>query len=124
VQKGRVIASHEERDGVREITPREKVQVDGPGWLAARCISKVGQITAWGFKVLAHTSPVYVQVPGQDLFSEPGSAFLVTLIEGAQTWVETLATRPDAERLNRIRRMLSDAKERLHQRMHRHSFQH
>ena len=119
-----MIASHEERDGVREITLREKVQVDGPGWLAARCISKVGQITAWGFKVLAHTSPVYVQVPGQDLFSEAGAAFLMTLIEGSQTWVETLATRPDGERLDRIRKMLSEAKGRLHQRMHQHGIQH
>lgn len=106
------------------MTLREKVAVNGPGWLAARCFSKVRLTTAWGFKVLAHTSPVYVQVPGQDLFSQSGAAFLMTLIEGAQTWVETLATRPDAERLNRVRNMLSDARDRLHQRMHQHGIQH
>jgi hypothetical protein len=48
----------------------------------------------------------------------------MTLIEGAQTWVETLATRPDVERLNRVRKMLSDARDRLHQRMHQHGIQH
>jgi hypothetical protein len=63
-------------------------------------------------------------VPRQDLFSESGAAFLMTLIEGAQTWVETLATRPDAERLHRIRKMLSDARDRLHQRMHEHGIHH
>jgi hypothetical protein len=124
VQNGRVVASQDERDGVREMTLREKVQLTGPGWLAARCFSRVGLTTAWGFKVLAHTSPVYLQMPGQDLFSEPGAAFLMTLIEGAQTWVETLATRPDVERLNRVRKMLSDARDRLHQRMHQHGIQH
>jgi hypothetical protein len=124
VLNGRVVASREERDGVREMTLREKVQVNGPGWLAARCFSKVGLTTSWDLKVLAHTSPVYVQVPRQDLFSESGAAFLMTLIEGAQTWVETLATRPDAERLHRIRKMLSDARDRLHQRMHEHGIHH
>ena len=81
----------EESDGAREITLREKIQVDGPGWLAARCISKTGLTTAWHFKVLAHTSPVYIQVLGQEQFSESAAAYLMTLIEGAQTWVETLA---------------------------------
>ena len=124
VLNGRVVASREERDGVREMILREKVQVNGPGWLAARCFSKAGLTTSWGLKVLAHTSPVYVQVPRQDLFSESGAAFLMTLIEGAQTWVETLATRPDAERLNRVRKMLSDARDRLHRRMHQRGAQH
>ncbi|MGO8816325.1 MAG: CehA/McbA family metallohydrolase [Terriglobia bacterium] len=124
VLNGRVVASRDEREGAREMTLTEKVQIDGPGWLAARCFSRTGLTTAWGFKVLAHTSPVYLQVPGQDLFSEPGAAFLMTLIEGAQTWVETLATRPDAERLNRIRKTLNDASNRLHQRMHQHGVNH
>ena len=104
--------------------PREKVKVDGPGWLAARCISNGGQNTAREFKVLAHTSPVYLQMPGQELFAEPGATFLMTLIEGAQTWMDTLATRPDLERLDRIRKMLGEAKERLHQRMHQYGIQH
>jgi hypothetical protein len=98
--------------------------VDGPGWLAARCISNGGQNTAREFKVLAHTSPVYLQMPGQELFAEPGATFLMTLIEGAQTWMDTLATRPDLERLDRIRKMLGEAKERLHQRMHQYGIQH
>ena len=48
----------------------------------------------------------------------------MTLIEGTETWVRTLATRPDAERLLRIQSMLSEAKQRLHQRMHAHGMQH
>jgi hypothetical protein len=124
MHNGRVVAEREEKDGAREIALKEKVRVDGPGWLAARCLSKYRLIADWGFNVLAHTSPVYLQVPGQDLFSEPGAVFLMTLIEGTETWVRTLATRPDAERLMRIQSMLSEAKQRLHQRMHQHGMQH
>jgi hypothetical protein len=124
VRNGHVVASHEEGDGARTMTLRDKLQVDGPGWLAARCISNTGLLTSSGFRLLAHTSPVYTRSPGQDLLTEPGETFLMTLIEGAQTWMETLATRPDLERLNRIRKMLAEAKSRLHQRMHQHGIPH
>jgi hypothetical protein len=124
VQNGQVVAQREEPGGVREMTLREKIQVDGPGWLAARCTSRLGPTTAWGFKVLAHTSPIYTRVPGLELFSETAAAYLMTLIEGSQTWVETLATRPNRERLDHVRKMLGEAKERLHQRMHQHGIRH
>jgi hypothetical protein len=124
VQNGRVVASREEREGVRELTLSEKVHVKGPGWLAARCGSRLGPTTSWNFKVMAHTSPVYLGVPGQELFSESAAAYLMTLIKGSQTWVETLATRPNGERFDRVRLMLNEAKERLHQRMHKHGIQH
>src|SRR6516165_8205003 len=31
------------------------------------------------------------------------SSYMLTLIDGAQTWAETLATRPDEERLKQVR---------------------
>jgi len=124
VQNGRVVAQREEPDGPREITLNEKIHVEGPGWLAARCISSLGPTTAWGFKVLAHTSPIYLRVPGLDLFSPTAAAFLMTLIEGSQTWVETLATRPNGGRLDHVRKVFNEARERLHQRMHQHGIQH
>jgi hypothetical protein len=124
VQNGRVVARRDEHGGVREMILKEKIQFDGPGWLAARCISKLGPTTVWGFKVLAHTSPVYIRVPGQELFSDSAAAYLLTLIEGSQTWVETLATRPRGENLDGVRKTLSEAKKRLHQRMHEHGIQH
>jgi hypothetical protein len=67
---------------------------------------------------------VYVRVPGQEVFSTEGAAYLLTLIEGAQTWVETLATRPDPKRFERIRRTLAEAHDRLHRRLHDHGIEH
>ncbi len=84
----------------------------------------LGSTTAWGFSVQAHTSPVYVRVPGQELFSASGAVYMFTLIEGAQTWVENLATRPDPERFERVRKMLGEAREQLHRRMHQHGISH
>ena len=70
--------------------------------------------------VAAHTSPIYVQVAGQQLFSETVVAYLMTLIDGAETWVQNLATQPDPERFSQVLKTFTDARERLHRRMHQH----
>lgn len=119
VFNGRVVASREEAAGTREMTLAETVKVSGPGWLAARCSSR---IPGARFGVAAHTSPVYVVVPGEEAFSGPAAAYFLRLIEGTQLYVENLATRPDRERLERIRQTLKEAHALLHARSvkHRH----
>jgi hypothetical protein len=73
---------------------------------------------------LAHTSPVYIVVPGQELFSPPAADYFLTLIDGAQSWVENLATRPDAERFEKILRLFRDARAELHRRLHQKGIEH
>ena len=124
VLNGKLVASREDPAGTREMILSEKVRVTGPGWLAARCASKLGPTTAWSLGIQAHTSPVYLRVPGQDLFSAPAVAYMLTLIEGAETWVESLATRPDPESLARVRKVFAEARERLHRRLHEHGIAH
>lgn len=121
---GKVVASHDEPKGAREIHLAEKVKVQGPGWLAARCSSQSGPTTAWGFKIAAHTSPVYVNVPGRELFSPEAAAYFLKLIDGAQLYVDNLATRPDAETFARVRKVYTDAQAALHQRLHQHGIPH
>ncbi len=48
----------------------------------------------------------------------------LSFIEGAQTWVENLATRPDLDRIAQISKMLNEARARLHRRMHEHGVHH
>jgi hypothetical protein len=67
---------------------------------------------------------VYVQVPGKELFSPEAATYFLKLIEGSQLYVETLATRPDAETLARIRKVYTDARAALHRRMHQHGIPH
>jgi hypothetical protein len=116
VLNGRVVATREDAGGARELTLRENVRVPGPGWLAARCASRYG--------TAAHTSPVYIRVPGEEAFSMRAAAYMLTLIEGTQGWVENLVTRPDAATLEHIRAVLRDAHARLHSRMQKHSHRH
>jgi len=113
VFNGRVVASREEARGARELTLQEKVRLPGPGWLAARCGSSHG--------ISAHTSAVYVRVPGEEAFSMPAAAYMLTLIEGMQIWVEDLVTRPDPATLEHIRAVLKEAHARLHSRMQAHT---
>ncbi len=124
VLNGRVVATREEPMGTHEMMLKEKIRVPGPGWLAARCSSRLGPVTRWEFKVQAHTSPVYLVVPGEELFSPQAAAYMLTLIEGSQTFVENLATRPDPERLARVRKVFEDARAQLHRRLHAHGIQH
>jgi hypothetical protein len=125
VFNGRVVASREQPEGTREMILKEEVQVPGSGWIAARCSSRYsslgnGQVPG----KVAHTSPVYIVVPGQELFSPPAAAYFLTLIDGAQAWVETLATRPDAERFEKILRLFGDARAELHRRLHQQGIEH
>ncbi len=111
VFNGQVVAAREETAGTRTLQWKERVKVPGPGWLAARCSSRT---PAARFGVAAHTSPVYVLIPGEKHFSAPAAAYFLKLIEGSRTYVDNLATRPDRERFERIRQTLREAHEKLH----------
>jgi hypothetical protein len=123
VLNGQVVAAREESAGTRTMVFKEKVQVPGSGWLAARCASRLGPATNGIVRIAAHTSPVYLRAAGQELFSASAAAYMLTLIDGAQEWVETLATRPDQLRWARIRAVLDDARRQLQRRMHEHGVQ-
>ena len=124
IYNGNVVASREEPAGARTIHLTEKVKVPGPGWLAARAASQLGPTTMWDFKIAAHTSPVYVRVPGKDLFSPEAATYFLQLIDGSQMYVETLATRPDPETFAKIRKIFTDARAALHRRWHQQGIPH
>ena len=111
VLNGRVVASREERAGARELTLQENVKVTGPGWLAARCAGRSSG---------AHTSPVYLLMPGQELFSAATVAYFLTMIEGTETWIDQLATRPSPGRLAGARQVFLDARAHLQRRLQEH----
>lgn len=84
VLNGQVVASRESASGARELTLKDTVRVSGPGWMAARCSSELGPVTFWEFMVQAHTSPIYLVVPGQELFSPQAAAYMLALIDAGQ----------------------------------------
>jgi hypothetical protein len=112
VFNGRIVSAREDARGSRDLLLREKIRLPGPGWIAARCDSRHGPS--------AHTSPIYVKIPGQEAFSMEAATYMMTLIDGTQNWVETIATKPDPDKLNRIRATLKEAHARLLARMQSH----
>jgi hypothetical protein len=124
IYNGKVVASREEPAGARSIRLTESIKVPGPGWLAARCSSKLGPTTDWNFKIAAHTSPVYVRVPGKDLFSAEAATYFLNLIEGAELYAQKLATRPDQDTFAKTLKFYAAAREALHRRMHQHGIPH
>jgi hypothetical protein len=117
VCNGEVVASTVDEQGSRELRLSDTVRVSGPAWVAARCWSR---FQSAGSRIAAHTSPVYVTVPGRELFSAPVASYMLRLIDGADTWVRELATHPDPETLDRIFRILRDAKGAVEARLRKH----
>ncbi|MEW5977081.1 MAG: CehA/McbA family metallohydrolase [Acidobacteriota bacterium] len=122
VLNGRVVSSREESSGTKTLRMTDRIQVSGPGWVAARCASRL-DLTG-SLRIAAHTSPVYLRIPDQDLFSPDAGAYLLTLIEGAESWVKNLATRPAPDQLTKILGVFTEARDRLHQRMHQMGLKH
>src|SRR6185369_10441265 len=86
IMNGRVAASREESKGSQDMTLKETIPVSGSCWLAARCASRVEPMRS--MRVAAHTSPVYLRVRGEELFSAPVASYLLTLIEGSEAWAQ------------------------------------
>jgi hypothetical protein len=65
-----------------------------------------------------------VQVPERELFSPEAAAYFLNLIDGAELYVDTLATRPDPETFSRVCKVYADARAELHRRLHQHGVPH
>jgi hypothetical protein len=73
---------------------------------------------AYPTEVGAHTSPVYVAAGSEALFDAPDAAYLLALLDVGQAWLDTLAIPASPERHARARRVLDEARDRLHRRLH------
>jgi len=56
-----------------------------------------------------HTSPVYVVAGGEEVFDAAIGQYLITVMDGGLTWLDTLATRATPERHSAIRRVFDEA---------------
>ena len=87
VRAGRVVASTESSNGTRRLQLKEKLQIDGHTWLAARCGGPDyfgrAHYDNWRRGVFAHTSPIYVACGGEWwMFDKDAAQYMLTLIEG------------------------------------------
>ena len=121
VQNGRVIAATTSRTGQHSLTLSEEIAVDQSSWLAARCVSAHQAWHCWPVRFGAHTSPVYVVVDRQEIFQEDLGNYLITLMQGGITWLDTLATPSTPERHTAIKRVFEDGISRVSARLSNHT---
>lgn len=124
VCNGAVVARETVSDGGKSCRVSRDVKLGGSGWIAARCVSSLEVQHTWVVNVAAHTSPVYVVADNQELFNPSDATYMMTILDGGLTWLDTLATRADAERHAGVRQVFQHAKAHLEGRLHSHGHGH
>jgi hypothetical protein len=120
VANGRVVARREATEGTTRTRLSAQVRLRGSGWLAARCVSRLKVWHVWPVHIAAHTSPVYVVASGEELFSPSDAAYMLTLLDGGLTWLDTLSIPASPEKHQRIREVFHHAQQHLQGRLHEH----
>lgn len=122
VVNGQVVASETNvlswPDGTYTCRVNLPVTVPGSAWIAARVASPMRAWIGSPRIVAAHTSAVYVVAGGAELFNPSDATYMLTLLEGGMTWLDTLSIPADPERQARNRKVFEDARTHLHQRLH------
>ena len=121
VVNGEVVASETSKAGARRLDLRERVPVLGTSWFAARCGSNLRVQHCWPVYLAAHTSPIYVVAPGRELFSPSDAAYMLTLIDGGLTYLDTLSVRFDEKRHREMKAIYEQAREHLLGRLRKHA---
>jgi hypothetical protein len=94
------------------------VRLQGSAWIAARCVSRLVVWHCWPVNVAAHTSPVYVVAGGQEIFSPSEATFMLTMLDGGLTYLDTLSIPASPEKHNQIRQVFRQAQAEMHRRLH------
>lgn len=97
VQQGKVIASRDNPEKKTRVVLETAVPVQQSSWLAARAYSSQKLPYQSGIPVLAHTSPVYLEVDEAPLRSPEDAAFFVKWIEESLEWLWSRANIPEEE---------------------------
>ncbi len=104
VQGGEIVAVTANPDRSRNLTLEMSLSAEKSSWVAARAHSAeiLPYQTSWyvvrdGIPLMAHTSPVYVEVDGQPTRSSEDAAFFIGWIDESLGWVKDTARIPDPE---------------------------
>lgn len=112
VLDGEVVASTSSEKPVRTLRLSERLRIQRTCWLAARTRSPYDIPSAFLTNMAAHTSPVFVEVPGRPRGSvdleEP-----LAILEGTRHWLRSVATTYSEEDVRRFDRFLRQQEERL-----------
>jgi len=66
----------------------------------------------------AHTTPVYISVDNRRQFSASDATYMLTLLDGGLTWLDTLSIPASADRQAAIKQWFHQAQHELQHRLH------
>jgi hypothetical protein len=124
VVNGEIVARERTETGALTADLRCKAPLRGSAWIAARCISRHQVWHGWPIHIAAHTSPVYVVTADAELFSPSDATYMLTLIDGGLTWLDTLSIPASPERQAAIRGVFEAAQAELQHRLGYHEHLH
>jgi hypothetical protein len=97
------------------------VKVDKSSWVALRVR---GSYPDKREAILAHSSPVVVNVEGTEFFAAADAITILEQIEGAMAFIDTVATQAEAKAYKAIKMTLTSAHRALHNRLHNRGVYH
>jgi hypothetical protein len=117
VLNGQVIASTARPEGARELTLTHQAKITQSSWIAARCGSTWCSHRPHPSPLGAHSSPVYVLCGAQEIFSPADATYMLTLLDGGMTYLDTLSVKYDEARHQRMRAIMLQARHALEHRL-------
>ena len=121
IHGGHVIAKKENPDNLLDLTIEIKTRVTKSSWFAARAYSpEILDYQKWDFlgpsgggvPLMAHTSPIYIEVDDKPTTSEEDAAYLITLCDSAIEWAESTGRFEKAEQKKEMIELFQKAKAR------------
>jgi hypothetical protein len=100
VQGGRVVAETESSEGSKTLALEEEIEVSEHGWMVARCAGPGYTAAVRHFDhdrrpVMAHTSPVYIDVGVRNPEAGATHRYLKTLVDGGLCYLRQAIHDPD-----------------------------
>ncbi len=114
VVNGEQVAREESEHGDTSMRIKHKIKTEKSCWVVARC---------WGSHytdagpVMAHSSPVYIDVGRRCAFVEAEGNYLMTHMEGGIAWAESIGVFRDEGVRQRLIGLFDEAKRELIRRM-------
>ena len=113
---GGKMASQESFENGSSVEGFLDVTIDQSTWIAVRVRGTYDDKEPE--RIAAHTSAVQVLKGDAPVYNQEDAVDMIRQIEGAIAYIDTIASRPDADRYRKMQLTLESAYNRLHQRMH------
>lgn len=113
IVNGRRVAKDEGGNDRSKITVKFNLKADRSCWVVARCWSNYRTDAG---PVMAHSSPVYIDVGGRCAFDPQDGQYLLTHMEGGISWAERIGVFRDEKIRSRLIALFREAQDELNRR--------